>query len=70
LLCRGGLKNVKTPANAEGVASQSPGLIAAFRNQPRDRIHANFNPDGVAPESNHYMIDITFAFLFEPQNVE
>jgi hypothetical protein len=39
-----------------------PGLIAAFCGQSWERIHSNLNPERVAPESNSFRVDITFAF--------
>jgi len=49
--------------NAEGVASQSPGLTAAFCGQPWDGIHLYLNPEGVASGHNPFRVGIVFAFI-------
>ena len=48
--------------NAKGVASQSPGLNAAFYVQLWDRIHLHLYPVRIVSRRNPYRIDSAFEF--------
>ena len=58
-----GNAGIGAAVNAEGVASHSPGLTAAFCGQPWDECTLYHNPERVASGHNPFRVVMVFAEL-------